>query len=469
MYGIIMTPPGRVKTQDDATNFLKNVRKVFRSWERSAAGIGAAFWVAECVVKWNEDPTQIPCPVQHSRPTFKESQVMNSEAKQAIETTIEECKSGGNCVYCRGRGVLPSVHLHAHAVVISDPFSYSSNVEGTYKQDFNGRHFEGLCEENGLGHQKIEVLRGTAGMIEYIAKSMLVYISKGTRVEKGESLKGSSVDWDMSAKDNLIASAIYGNSKAKGKNGRAYGVKASRKDANRDFLFGGDMSHQLNPMEGENGGFTALALKGHLGQHKKEKKLSKMAPTTEHPETMTVEAIDRWREERNRQTEREENERIVNIVEAGKKAVEGGGLGARALSVLKETQLDTPKTKIEEFDYVDDYYEDKPQSENNIFLFENNGSLIQRKPRKLGTNKNLKRWWNNAFIINADQFWFSLEEHGGAFIGRGSAVVYMPDTEGKTFLHIGRIIEMMSLNDYRHWGDIVISLVDRQIVEKEAV
>ena len=445
MYGIILTPPNRVKHQSDVSDFLRGVRKVFRSWERSSAGLGALYWVAECVVKWDEDPTEIQCPVQLKTPTMKETTAMTESAKERILEAITDCKDGGNCPYCRGRGVLPSVHLHAHAVAITKPFLYSQNIKNTswkteFKQDFNGRSFEGLCNEHGLGHQAVTVLRSVGGMADYISKSMMVYISKGTRVKKGAQVENSSVDWNISATDNLIASAIYGTKRARGKNGRAYGLKSSVKDAASHFTFGGDLLAVSDGCKGSEDGFTTLALNGQLGEHKEEEARDKLRAKSQ---SEYLEEIDR-----------KENRRNIHVVTVGKKALEGGGLGERAISIFKETQLDTPQEPPELMNkLVDDNYSEGRQL-SNLFLFSADGKLESKRAPKLGKTTNLRRWWDNAPVIRDNQWFIWLDGLGGSVIGRGGAVVYIDDTAGLTFADIGARIETMEENDYAHWMDI---------------
>ena len=61
MYAIVFSPKvGRVKTRQDVDTFLGAFRRLLRRWQRSH-GLHFGYWVAETVVKDDEEPTNIPC------------------------------------------------------------------------------------------------------------------------------------------------------------------------------------------------------------------------------------------------------------------------------------------------------------------------------------------------------------------------------------------------------------------------
>ena len=114
LYSLVITPKvGRVYTQEDVDGFLKSVRVLLNKWRRYY-GLGHAYWVAECVVKWDEVYSNIRCPVLESVEnglsdidrTMKDCHI---QSKEAVRGIVEQCLKGDNCPMCRGRGYLPSV------------------------------------------------------------------------------------------------------------------------------------------------------------------------------------------------------------------------------------------------------------------------------------------------------------------------------------------------------------------------
>jgi hypothetical protein len=411
LYGIVLTNEKRVSTRKDVKDFLKGVRALFRKWERSSVGLGAAYWTSECVVKWEEEPSKIPCPVLQCEPSTEDYKRMSGEALEAIMATREACVNGDSCPYCRGRGFLPSVHIHVHATVMCEPFAYSEEAQKyNFDQTFNGRMFDGLVKECGLGIGKVQLLRKRRGMAEYMAKSMLQYIAKSTetRNEKKE------VDWNRSAIDNLIASAVIGSrTRARGTNGRAYGLKLSKKDTSLDFSFGGDLGGRNAPneyLDGEGEGCTLAALRNE------------------------------YREVREDRQEREpRNGGVPLLVMAmGSRLVSSGAAGTVASDVLHETQLDTPNQK-------------ESNSYTTVRLYSSDGTFKGMAPQ-LGEQQILSKRWNAAAVVSSNQWFATQPLQGGWMIGRGGTAVH---TSLATVNDLPRLIRSLQDVDYKHWFDIV--------------
>ena len=415
MYGIVLTCE-KVQTREDVDTFLKNVRKTMKAWERSAAGIGAAWWVAECTVNWNAPPTKIPCPVPEMPITDNLDQY-SKKARNTLESIVQGHGSGWSsptlrtcshlqCPYCRGRGYLPSVHLHAHVAVLSVPFYYGEGEapEGqSYPQTFGGRGFRGLLNEYNLGYSSVEIIRKRRGLQEYMAKGMLTYMSKGARVKTGEH-KNGAVDWEVSALDLLVAHAIYGRKRARGTNGRAYGIKRTLKQTDLDVSFGGSVNGYIDGIQGGDRGAALLSIFGEYTSKKYEEK--------EHTEPLLCAQLD--------------------VVEIGKRVIESGAAGRNAFRVLNKTQLDTPRGEVlsPEFRTFNEYGEELSA------------------PVKLGRNSLFTSSWEKAPVIT-EKTWWTKETALGKMIGRGASAVHIRGAQNKPLEKCIEYIRMSKFFDWR--------------------
>ena len=393
MYGLVITDT-KVKTRQDVDLFLKRVRKVMKAWERSSAGLGAAWWVAECTIDWEAPPTEIPCPVSCS-PLPEEATKEYSQHSQRVLHGI----SGGHghaptpeipfqCPYCRGRGLLPSVHLHAHVAALSSPFWYGegSPTKGlSFPQTFGGRGYRGLLDEYGLGFSSVEIIHKRRGLQEYMAKGMLTYMSKGARVKTGEH-KAGRVDWEVSALDLLVAHAIYGGKRARGTNGRAYGVKRRIKNTSLDVSYGGKMNGYGRWIQDVDQSAALLSMCGEYTDVK-------------HQESDFIEPL---------------QVAMVDVIELGKRVVQSGAAGIAALKVLNKTQVDTPLSAVlsPTFRTFNEYGEE------------------QTNTVKLGKNDLFTSGWRTAYVVRSGQWW-TLQTSMGKILGRGGSGIHIRGAQNK--------------------------------------
>lgn len=401
MYGIIVTPKVSVDSPEDVDSFLSNVRKMLKSWERSVASLGAAWFVAECVVDWEKPPTSIPCPVLESIPDTLEK--YTHAARETIEGISQH---GENCPYCRGRGVLPSVHLHAHIAMMSKAFYWGKGKapkEQDYPQTFNNRGFRGLLDDHDLGFGSVQIIQKRRGMAEYMAKGMLRYLEKGSQKKDG-----AGVDWDASQQDNLVAHAVYGRRKSRSPYGRAYGIKRSLKDVSLDVGFGGSMNGYTDGIEGADMSPAALSLDEGFSILKNQQRES-------------------YRDQ--------EDGVIFDVLEVSKRLIQSGDLGRTALNVLTETQVGS-----------------KPAqgfTGTNLQLWTN-----QRTPQptfkivRLGRTSVLGHSWDKAPVIHSRQWW-SYQHGHGVTIGRGAAAVFIAGKEDR----IPKIISILRDSSYIYWRE----------------
>ena len=404
MYGIIVTPETPVQTPEDVDAFLSNVRKMLKSWERSVTSLGAAWFVAECVVDWEKPPTSIPCPVLESSPDTLEK--YTTAAKETIENLSQH---GKNCPYCRGRGVLPSVHLHAHIAMMSKAFYWGKGKapeDQEYPQTFNNRGFRGLLDDHSLGFGSVQIIRKRRGMAEYMAKGMLRYLEKGSQKKTGKK-----VDWDASQQDNLVAHAVYGRRKSRSPYGRAYGIKRSLKDASLDVGYGGSMNGYTEGIEGADMSPAALSLdKGFsiLKQKQQDEYYAKKTGV------------------------------IFDVLEVSKRLVQSGGLGTTALKVLTETQVGRQATQ--------------GFTEGNLQLWSNDKTPQPTfKIDRLGRTNILGHSWDKAPVIQSRQWW-SYQHGNGITIGRGAAAVFISGKEDR----IPKIIAILRDTSYIYWREEIV-------------
>ncbi len=218
LYAIVFSPGvGRVQTTEDVNTFLTGFRKLLRRWQRSH-NLHFGYWVAETVIKDDEQPTNIPCPIgQHL-----------DEDYTPIEKDMHDNCKNGNCPICKGRGFLPSVHLHIHLVVCCNSFWFGRGEVPKDLQhqfdDFGGLGWWGFCESEGLGVSKCELMKSRKGMINYVSKACMNYLSKVDKNEKGK------VDWLSSQRGAMVASYVYGSKRHRGACGSIYGLTKKTRD-----------------------------------------------------------------------------------------------------------------------------------------------------------------------------------------------------------------------------------------------
>ena len=342
LFGIVLTPRvGRIKTQDDVEEFLSSVRLLLRNWERYY-GLEYAFWVAECVVKPDEERTRIPCPI-HTRhlPDDLEDQY-EAEKVEALKGLQACCHAGIGCPICDGTGYLPSVHLHVHLAISCDPFWWGrgqKNEKDNY-QDFGQRGFHGFLDDHGLGHGAIQDIYSPAGLAQYLSKECIVYFSKGYQDKNGPELAHDDsdpsveerhwnkrdkmdmgdVDWNASQKGALISSAVYGRKRHRGTNGTAYGCKLRVKDASIMPSYSSDMVK-----DDLSGGMCGALLSGSCKEYLEEQRMAKIARAMEK--------------------ERGQKSLFIKALTVGKKrqkelGFQNASVASDTINVLMKTQLD---------------------------------------------------------------------------------------------------------------------------------
>jgi len=231
MYSLVFTPNERIQTRDDVNDFLTSFRGLLRKWERSH-DLKFGYWVAECVIKDDEPPTQIICPIRAYN---------NPIPNDTTDKLFSECTEGSNCAICKGHGYLPSTHLHIHFVVCSPSFYFGEgqtpdHLKDRFKLDFGGRGFYGFCSDNGMGVSKCQLLKSVSDMSDYISKACLVYMAK---VQKDNDDEKGKIDWRETQRGVMIASYTYGRKRHRGACGDAYGIQTTTKDYTNfvQFLF----------------------------------------------------------------------------------------------------------------------------------------------------------------------------------------------------------------------------------------
>jgi len=222
MYSLVFTPKERVKTHDDVSKFLSSFRGLLRKWQRTH-DMKFGYWVAECVIKDNEQHTNIPCPIR---------QYTNPEYNEITDTLQKQCRDENKCYICRGTGYLPSTHLHIHFVVCCPSFYFGQgetpeHLKSRKFYDFGGLGFYGFCQQNNMGVSRCELLKSTKDMTEYISKACLVYMAK---VQKDKDDSSGHVDWAETQRGVMIASYTYGRKRHRGSCGDAYGITTTTKD-----------------------------------------------------------------------------------------------------------------------------------------------------------------------------------------------------------------------------------------------
>ena len=222
MYSLVFTPKERIKTRQDVDTFLTSFRGLLRKWERTH-DLKFGYWVAETVVKDDEPPTEIICPIRAYN---------NPDPTDITDKLFRECTEGTNCPICKGHGYLPSTHLHIHFVVCCPSFYFGEgqtpdNLKDRKFYDFGGRGFHGFCNDNDMGVSRCQLLKSAKDMSEYISKACLVYIAK---VQKDKDDDKGRVDWNETQRGVMIASYTYGRKRHRGACGDAYGIQTATKD-----------------------------------------------------------------------------------------------------------------------------------------------------------------------------------------------------------------------------------------------
>lgn len=190
---VTLTPRERVRTGAAYDEFLARVRSVVRSMSR--ADRGEPIWsggvvAVEAVPKWGEG-SAVMCPVRTIRAPATDAKAC--EARRV-------CMRGGACRYCRGRGVLPAVHLHAHLLVVGRRHWYgrgtildalaSSDLElrkaGRAAIRAGAVHCPGgvglasLVDAAGLGIVDVQRVESRGAVSRYIGKAAGQYLAKVT-------------------------------------------------------------------------------------------------------------------------------------------------------------------------------------------------------------------------------------------------------------------------------------------------
>ena len=433
LYSLVITPKvGRVYTQEDVNDFLASVRLLLRKW-RQYYGLGHAYWVAECVVKWDEEYTNIRCPVLESVEeglTKVDSSMADCHiiAKEAVRGIVEECLKGDNCPFCRGKGYLPAVHLHVHVAMSTQPFWYGrGNAPVSGVQDFGGRGLKGFIESVDLGFTSSEELKQKEGIAGYISKACMMYMSKvdGTKTHHKHAEK--TQDWEASQNTAMVASAIYGQNRHRGTIGRAYGLRLKTRNPKLIPQFvheAGDGVLDVDYQTGEirGGGFALAALDGRLHQEVADSKLrSKVRLIARYmdPEPTTE----------------------IKSVQLGKKLARSGFFGPRVqqiqdetINVLIKTQVDGVSSTVEEGTF-DGFYE---SNFGRIFVRRSGGSSAFYTECERVTLECFSKEWVDTYLLRSSDVWFSPVEDG-CVLGKGRSVAFLP------------IGEYHDVCDIEHW------------------
>jgi hypothetical protein len=398
MYSCVFSPSsGRIKSHDDVNDFLTKFRGMLRRWQRSH-GLHFGYWVAECVVKDDEPPTDIICPVRTGN---------NPLPNDITNKIFEDCTTGGNCPICRGRGYLPSVHLHIHLVVCSEPFWYGDGsppekLKGWLTQDFAGMGWNGFKNDCGMGWCEVQTLRERGGMAQYITKACLKYITKACK-ETGKETK--DVDWYASQRGTMISSYIYGSRRHRGACGDSYGLLRKSRDYTNFISF--DFRPPPNILRNSCDVFRGDS----------------------EPPNVKKEGFG--------------GGRYVDVMEMGKKAQATVLAAAKRYSVLKETELDMV---LPHEIYIRDSWEDDMGCEHNHF----------RQAERLSSTVLCSKWLNTPAVGKYD-VWFSITNEYLIF-GRGGTMLSVPvewyEYGGLTYLHY--ILDFVDVFDYREWIELLI-------------
>ena len=420
LYSLVMTPKQRVFNRDDVKSFLCGVRETLNRWRRYY-DLGYAYWVSECVVKWFEPPTEIPCPVRESvrdglSAIYSSMSHYYVEAALAVREVIENCLSGGNCPLCRGKGYLPSVHLHVHVAMSTKPFWYGegpSTVPGL--QDFGGRGLKGLVDSAGVGFTSVEELRKKEGIAAYISKACMLYMSKVSGLSTSRHDQDKVQDWCSSQDAAMIASAIYGENRHRGTVGRAYGLRYKKKDPklSPQFISNGigddSLGVHLGTGELVRGGHAIAALDGRLEAEVVRSKFD--AHIRQIADGMDPES------------------RIeFHSLKLGKKAARSGALGSgvqrlssrETINVLIKTEVDGVSSTVEDGSF-DWFYE---QNFGRIFVRHSGGSSVYFAEAERVCLKGFSEDWCDTYIVGSCDYWFSPFEEG-CVLGKGSTVTFL--------------------------------------------
>jgi hypothetical protein len=379
MYSLVFTPKERIKNHEDVDNFLRDFRAMLRKWQRTH-GMHFGYWVAETVVKDEEPPTEIICPIRTG----------NTPRPTTITNDIfQTCVEGGDCIICKGKGYLPSTHLHIHLVICCKSFYFGEgeipeHLKPRRYHDFGGDGFYGFVHQfDNLGKFECQIIKDRKGMGEYIAKACLVYLGKG---QKG-------VDWAESQRGCMIASYTYGKRRHRGACGDAYGYKKTMKDYTNFIQF---------------------------GYH----------PPKELLNNSTDAFYSCYEKPRKSKEKREYLGRYIDVMTIGKKAQKDLPPAQRANKVLNITELDNEKTNDKFFNFIDrdcvyiwDDLDNISISDDKKTLTHNRIAEITKAPTI--TSNLLSSYWRDKQVVKKSDVWFMVTDDYLVF-GKGSTMLSVP-------------------------------------------
>lgn len=227
VYLVTLTPDRPVRTVEEAGAFLSRVRAFLREWEQDH-GLGAGWWTAEVTV--GEGRSRVRCPVADVPPPALAGMVRRGWSEEAAARVHRMHQDHGpGCHLCSGTGYLPTVHLHAHAVVVARAGWVGRRGDCppalADRLYLYGRHggLQSMVEAHGLGRaSRTDVARkGKRAAQSYLGKVVRRYVSKVTK----------EVDYRASQLTAEVASIYYGTRRSRGSHGRLYGARVRQTDA----------------------------------------------------------------------------------------------------------------------------------------------------------------------------------------------------------------------------------------------
>jgi len=374
MYSLVFTPKERVKTHEDVDNFLNDFRAMLRKWQRTH-GMNFGYWVAETVVKDDEPPTEIICPIRKGN---------TPNPTSITDDVFKTCVEGGNCIICKGKGYIPSTHLHIHLVICCDSFYFGEGEIPEYLKDrnyydFGGDGFYGFVHQfKHLGKFECQIIKDRKTMGRYIAKACLVYLGKG---QKG-------VDWAESQRGCMIASYTYGKRRHRGACGDAYGYQKRTKDYTNFVSFG---FHPPDDIQYN----STDAFYGYDIPKKEEKK-------------------------------EDYNGRYIDVMTVGKKAQKTIPPKKWFVNnVLHLTELDTIEENEKFYDFIKKHrvYVWKIIEEKKEFGLLQTSCKVYEAPEV--TSPILSNHWKNKQVIKKSDVWFMIDDEDFIF-GKGSTMLSIP-------------------------------------------
>lgn len=215
-YMLRLTMPERVKTREGVREFGNLVQRWMRSATRTDHGrpwASAAWMVLEVVPKPEEQGRGVPCPCSFGTgrrtrsvrealaaalagddgPGNLHADILADEL-QVLEETAEGLRwVDGKCSVCRGAGMVPVCHVHAHVVVTARAFWWGADLDmesaaagamlegktetalalrrGAYRPCPGGGGFVAWARSFGLGNVHVDEVRGgRAGAAAYLGK-----------------------------------------------------------------------------------------------------------------------------------------------------------------------------------------------------------------------------------------------------------------------------------------------------------